>query len=181
MERCGESVGGGDYEPSEVGAEADDIVAFDDEDPHKKDEDAVPEGDKVPAPEPSSEDPEGLIEVEVERGESRYAKPGTLKREAKTLDHLMTHRYSNPFCDSCIRAKMRHFKTRKGAFKRKLSKFGDLITFDFVDMGKATEMGWRDHKEFTSHQREIFWNGSRIPGSRQIHRNGSVGDQEIYR
>ena len=42
---------------------------------------------------------------------------------------------------------MRHFKTRKGAFKRKLSKFGDLITFDFVDMGKATEMGWRDHKE----------------------------------
>lgn len=42
---------------------------------------------------------------------------------------------------------MRHFKTRKGAFKRKLTKFGDLITFDFVDMGKATEMGWRDHKE----------------------------------
>ena len=42
---------------------------------------------------------------------------------------------------------MRHFKTRKGSFKRKLSKFGDLITFDFVDMGKATEMGWRDHKE----------------------------------
>ena len=38
---------------------------------------------------------------------------------------------------------MRHFKTRKGAFKRKLTKFGDLITFDFVDMGKATEM----HKE----------------------------------
>lgn len=42
---------------------------------------------------------------------------------------------------------MRHFKTKKGAFKRKLTKFGDLITFDFVDMGKATEMGWRDHKE----------------------------------
>ena len=42
---------------------------------------------------------------------------------------------------------MRHFKTRKGAFKRKLSKFSDLMTFDFVDMGKATEIGWRDHKE----------------------------------
>lgn len=36
---------------------------------------------------------------------------------------------------------MRHFKTRKGAFQRKLTKFG------VVDMGKATEMGWRDHKE----------------------------------
>ena len=42
---------------------------------------------------------------------------------------------------------MRHFKTRKNAFKRKLSKFGDLITFDFVDMGKALEVGWREHKE----------------------------------
>ena len=41
-------------------------------------------------------DPEGLIEVDVEHGESQYAKPGTLKREAKTFDHLMTHRYSNP-------------------------------------------------------------------------------------
>ena len=144
---AGESVGDEEYEPTEAGEDADDIVASDGGDPHKKDEDAVPEDDKVPAPEPRPEDPEGLIEVEVERGESRYAKPGTLKREAKTLDHLMTHRYSNPFCDSCIRAKMRHFKTRKGAFKRKLSKLGDLITFDFVDMGKATEMGWRDHKE----------------------------------
>ena len=44
-------------------------------------------------------------------------------------------------------AKMRHFKTRNRAFKRKLSKFGDLITFNIVDMGRATEMGWRDHKE----------------------------------
>ena len=42
---------------------------------------------------------------------------------------------------------MRHVKTRKNAFKRKLSKFGDLITFDFVDMGKALEIGWREHKE----------------------------------
>ena len=59
----------------------------------------------------------------------------------------MTHRYSNPYCDSCIGAKMRHFKTRKNAFERKLVKFGDLITFDFVDMGKALEIGWREHKE----------------------------------
>lgn len=119
--------------------------------------DEVPKSDDVPGseeakepPDPEArdaEDPEGMIEVDVEKGESRYAKPGTLKREAKTLDHLMTHRYSNPYCDSCMKAKMRHFKTRKGAFKRKLSKFGDLITFDFVDLGKVTDMGWREHKE----------------------------------
>ncbi len=49
------------------------------------------EGGKAPADEHV-----GLIEVEVERGSSRCAKPGTLKREAKMLDHFMTHRYSNP-------------------------------------------------------------------------------------
>ena len=119
------------------------------EEPHTKEE--GPEGrDEEPQPihaPDDIEDPEGLIEVDVDHGESRYAKPGALKREAKTLDHLMTHRYRNPFCDSCIRAKMRHFKSRKGAFKWKLSKFDDLITFDFVDMGTATEMGWKDRKE----------------------------------
>ena len=95
---AGESVGDDMYEPTEAGEEAEDIFTPDGENPHKKDDDAVSEGDKVPASEPKPDDPEGLIEVEVERGESRYAKPGTLKREAKTLDHLMTHRYSNrPF------------------------------------------------------------------------------------
>ena len=93
------------------------------EEPSKEDKDPKGEEEEPPPrPEPEErEDPEGLIEVDVEHGESRYAKPGTLKREAKTLDHLMTHGYSNPYCDSCIRAKM------KGSFKRKLSKFGDLI------------------------------------------------------
>ncbi|MCV6575664.1 MAG: hypothetical protein OIF58_08015, partial [Cohaesibacter sp.] len=105
----------------------------------------IGEGERPPEPEARPDgDHDGLIEVDLDHGAPRYAKPGSLKREAKTLDHLMTHRYSNPYCDSCTRAKMRHFKTRKNAFKRKLSKFGDLITFDFVDMGKALEIGWRE-------------------------------------
>ena len=149
--------------PKATAGEMDDIVYEPTDDEHEEPVDkaepvgesheksAEPASEDVEAPPASdpgaADDPEGFIEVDVERGESRYAKPGTLKREAKTLDHLMTHRYSNPYCESCMRAKMRHFKTRKGAFKRKLSKFGDLITFDFVDMGKATEMGWREHKE----------------------------------
>ena len=75
------------YEPTEAGEGADDVFDPDGESPHKKDDEAVSEGEKVPASDPKPDDPEGLIEVEVERGESRYAKPGTLKREAKTLDH----------------------------------------------------------------------------------------------
>ena len=54
---AGESVGDGEYEPTEAGEEAEDIVASDGEDPHKKDEDAVPEGDKVPASGARPEDP----------------------------------------------------------------------------------------------------------------------------
>ena len=127
----------------------DDIFGPSDEEDEKREEE--PEvGTEEGPPEPEArpdEDHDGLIEVDVNHGTPRYAKPGSLKREAKTLDHLMTHRYSNPYGDSCIRAKMRHFKTRKNAFKRKMSKFGDLITFDFVDMGKALEIGWRDEKE----------------------------------
>ena len=124
------------------------FASSDPEDGERGDEPEV--GERKGPPEPEArpdEDHDGIIEVDVEHGTPRYAKPGSLKREAKTLDHLLTHRYSNPYCDSCIRAKMRHFKTRKNAFKRKLSKFGDLITFDFVDMGKALEVGWREHKE----------------------------------
>ena len=89
------------------------------------------------APEEVAEGDEDDIEVDVVEGESRVAKRGTLKREANSLHHKLTHRYKNPYCDSCIRAKMKHFKTRRGAYKRELKKFGDLITFDAVDTSKV--------------------------------------------
>ena len=89
------------------------------------------------APEDAAEGDEDDIEVDVVEGESRVAKRGTLKREANSLNHKLTHRYKNPYCDSCTRAKMKHFKTRRGAYKRELKKFGDLITFDAVDTSKV--------------------------------------------
>ena len=89
------------------------------------------------APEEVAEGDEDDIEVDVVEGESRVAKRGTLKREANSLNHKLTHRYKNPYCDSCIRAKMKHFKTRRGSYKRELKKFGDLITFDAVDTSKV--------------------------------------------
>ena len=89
------------------------------------------------APEEPAEGDEDDIEVDVVEGESRVAKRGTLKREASSLKHKLTHRYKSPYCDSCIRAKMKHFKTRRGSYKRELKKFGDLITFDAVDTSKV--------------------------------------------
>ena len=36
---------------------------------------------------------------------------------------------------------MKHFRTRRGAFQRELKSWGDLITFDFLDMRKAADAG----------------------------------------
>ena len=93
------------------------------------------------------EDEEGLLEVDVVDGEARLSKPGVLKNEAKSILHLMTHRYKNPYCKSCVRAKMKHYKTRKGAFKRKLKAFGDLITFDLMNTQKMARDGIMPDKD----------------------------------
>ena len=78
------------------------------------------------------DDPDAGIEVDVYEGSSIKRKVGVLKKDANSIAHLLTHRYRNPFCESCVKAKMRHFRSRTGAFKREVKTFGDLVTFDFV-------------------------------------------------
>ena len=102
---------------------------------------------EVPRGEEDEDEGEGVIEVDVHEGEPRMAKPGALKAEAKTMSHLLTHRYRNPYCQSCVRAKMKHFRTHRGAFKRMLKKWGDLITFDFADLEWTNYMGVPDERE----------------------------------
>ena len=77
----------------------------------------------------------------------RSAKVGTLKHEAKTKAHLLTHRYRNPYCQSCVRAKMKHLYIHRGAFKRDVSKWGDLVTFDFIDTGPMRSHGFSSDRE----------------------------------
>eukprot|EP00435_Cladocopium_sp_Y103_P031553 s503_g8.t1 len=74
-------------------------------------------------------------------GNPELRRRGTLKAEARELKHLLTYRYKNPYCDACVRAKMKYYKSYRGAFKRKLKKFGDLITFDFVDTSRVHDKG----------------------------------------
>ena len=45
----------------------------------------------------------------------------------QTLTHLLTHRHGNPFCKSCVKAKMRHVSSRSGAFKREVKTFGGQL------------------------------------------------------
>ena len=120
-----EGIDGEEYEDGEEEAVEDDEIV---------DEHAEP-------PVPEIERDEDEVEVDDGEGVPRKAKVGTLKAEANTLSHLCTHRCRNPYFESCIRAKMRHFKTRRGAFKRKIEQWGDLITFDFVDTRDAKDRG----------------------------------------
>ena len=78
-------------------------------------------------------DPEAGIEVDIYEGASKKKRIGTLKDDANTLTHLLTHRCRNPFCESCVKAKMRHFRSKSGAFQREVKTFGDFITFDLVE------------------------------------------------
>ena len=119
------------YEPS-LGPDAE-------EGEHDVEIEEIPEGE-------AREDDDDVIDVDEEDGGVRLSKRGTLKNEARSKLHLLTHRYKNPYCESCIRAKMKHRKTFRGAFQRKLTKFGDLITFDYVDNRRIAEQDYDDDK-----------------------------------
>ena len=121
----------GGYEPS--------LGPDDEEGEHDVEIEEIPEGE-------AREDDDDVIDVDEEDGGVRLSKRGTLKNEARSKLHLLTHRYKNPYCESCVRAKMKHRKTFRGAFQRKLTKFGDLITFDYVDNRRIAEQDYGDDK-----------------------------------
>ena len=120
-----------EYEPS-IGPDAE-------EGEHDVEIEEIPEGE-------AHEDDDDVIDVDQEDGGVRLSKRGTLKNEARSKLHLLTHRYKNPYCESCVRTKMKHRKTFRGAFQRKLTKFGDLITFDYVDNRRIAEQDYGDDK-----------------------------------
>ena len=55
---------------------------------------------------------------------------------------------------------MRHYKTHRGAFKRKLKAFGGLVTFAFIDTQRIMDQGIHtDRKIFVirDRYRGIIW------------------------
>ena len=127
------------YEPS-MGPDVEDVE-------HDIEVEEIPEGG-------AREDDDDVIDVDEEDSSVRWSKRGTLKNEARTKVHLLTHRYKNPYCELCVRAKMKHRKTFRGAFQRKLTKFGDLGTFDYVDNRRIAEQDYGDDKTiFVIHDR----------------------------
>ena len=80
----------------------------------------------------------------------------------------------NPFCKSCVKAKMRHFRSRTGAFKREVKTFerqsagemtrgrevktfGDLVTFDFVTVSGDHEVERGSRSSSGTYIPELSW------------------------
>ena len=57
----------------------------------------------------------------------------------------MTHLPKNPYCPACRNGKAREKYSRKGAFKRELSKWGHLVTCDIIQPAR-TEVGTQKEK-----------------------------------
>lgn len=110
-------------------------------------EEGLGSGDRRRKRNADDEKDEDDVDVDDEVAGPNLHQRGTLRSEANKIEHILTHRYKNPYCDACVRAKMRHHKTYRGAFRRKLKKFGDLVTFDFVDTREINEPGHRVEKE----------------------------------
>jgi len=81
--------------------------------------------------EASAAEPDGEVALAPSKAER-------LRAEATSLSHLMSHRYKNPFCPSCVRAKMQFRAARRsGDVESPYKEFGDLVTADHVVLNEA--------------------------------------------
>ena len=55
-----------------------------------------------------------------------------LRKAAKELAHLLTHKPANPYCEICIQAKMIESPHRKGSFHTEAKHFGEYCTGDYI-------------------------------------------------
>ena len=109
------------------------------EEEHQDDPDSSVEEEREAPPMPEVVNPpaaevaeEALVEDIAPLEEPEAKGRRDLKLEASSLRHLLTHLPKNPHCPSCQQAKMRQRYSHKGAFKREIDKFGEIITCDHV-------------------------------------------------
>ena len=72
-------------------------------------------------------------------GSDKRSSEEYLKMLAQTSYHQMTHKPFNPFCKYCMLNKTRAKAHKRGAFKRIIEKFGDLITGDHIEWDKSSK------------------------------------------
>ena len=107
----------------------------------------VPEGTVIMVtifdlPEDEDEEtPDSDVEVHVLKGRQNEE---ALRAEAKTVQHMLSHRPKNPFCPVCQRAKMYapHARKRGGWSTVHSKSFGDHITIDHIITRDAKDYGF---------------------------------------
>ena len=72
-----------------------------------------------------------------------------LRAEAMSLTHLLTHSVHNPYCDACVKAKLKRIPTRrKGSNAADApQKFGDLVNADYIVAQSEDSMGLTGEKD----------------------------------
>ena len=91
--------------------------------PGEKEEIVREDPEEEEADEAVDEDDADDLEVDVVDGASRMVRRGTLKAEAKTIQHLRPHRYKKPYFESCICGKMRHFQDPQRSIQKDTQSF----------------------------------------------------------
>ena len=61
-----------------------------------------------------------------------YQTKDTLRRQATSMAHLLTHKPKNPYCAACRRAKLKHKRKYKGSYQRHAQSPGQILTADTV-------------------------------------------------
>ena len=77
-------------------------------------------------------DPEEVIEPadgEVDPDDFFVTK---LREQAASIKHLLTHKPFNRYCDACVQGKLKMRPHRRGAYRRKPKKWGDIVTGDHL-------------------------------------------------
>ena len=67
-----------------------------------------------------------LSKAETEKAqgaEASLTRDDKLREEAKSLQHKLHHLPKNPFCEACVRGKMKEKYSRRGAFQRETQKW----------------------------------------------------------
>ena len=121
-----------------------------DDEYHDEHDPAEPGGDvaadipvEAPPAAPPAEDPE---EDEV----APVKAPRDLRAEAKSREHLLTHKPYNPYCEGCRLGKMSRKRRKSGALaesEREINRWGQLITSDHMDSKSKANMGLTGSKE----------------------------------
>jgi len=98
---------------------------------------ALPEGE-VEAPADSDVEPRSVPKAKKDEA--------SLRAEAVSLEHRLTHRPKNPFCPICQRAKMYAPQARKsgGSTTIHSKAFGDHITVDHIITEDAKDYGFQE-------------------------------------